>query len=885
MKLLLKIVSVFIFCIACSAMLFSMFLSSLSDDSQNFLVDFFKDYSPSNEEDFRYVYLSERESYYSQLNWDLFHIVEKDDESLVLTLTENDKILTSFYNPLNNYIITGTWFTVRQKGIWEIYIDMLSRQNRYFIQPLTTPIELSFTSPDGSEYNTIYLFPGQYIVFDPARNSFYANADIARMQILTDIWYISDFWPPPERLLVYIWEETSYHLYLEKLQEKILYYQLKSEELLWLEISNFSSVSLIERYFLIFLNPEKKRTYYQNRIVESYLSLMKIWSMDRRIKLAEISRYLSLLKDINVEAHNESYETLLRFNSLMFRNTQPENIEGNVSLSLIENTPNISQELLLYTFYTFTSSRITQITSEDERLIKNYIKSFSAYYGENKIAMQYFSYLLQEKTLELLASPQNMSYKSILLYLWEYITLSQASFIDSKLEKKSLLYIYQNLIELLELYLRGTFFQAERTQTSLLVQKEDMSFNSEELSSLRRQVLSLLTHYTNNTEILDDTILRDVSLKASIMEKSVLLREYLAALTNYEAYTLEFDKVSRELLDLGRWNDISQMITNEVIITYLSRFQWLWLWNIQIDIDEGGNVRIEWISISWRLLAFTLLPLAWNRIRDISIDGNKLIFEYPLDNIESDWEEKMRTASEEEKDMFDFRRFFLITLIEDRRDLWRDIITDTVISTQEDTVIAVFKREVLLSQNGEFSQLRDIMQFSYNDIIVTRRDDTFDIFLDGVWLILQLRESRNNITYNGFFSSEYILTDDTRSFKDIKLQIYEDLRRSERTVFWPNRLHILWEVPFTEIRDVLADITDNFVNILSIINILNNVWVPWEISMQYSPGDKKLIIRFDFWGERHTIVYNSFLIESYLRWRERVITKPMPVSNLSEYFN
>jgi len=865
-------------------MLFSTFLSSWTSVSQNFLVDFFKDYSPGDGEDFSYMYFSERESYYSQLEWESVHVIKKDYKSFTLTLTENDKILTSFYDPLRDYIITGTWFTVKQKGIWEIYIDMLSRQNRYFIQPLTTAIELSFTSPEGSEYNTIYLFPGQYIVFDPARNSFYANADIARMQILTDIWYISEFWSPPERLFIYVWEGTSYQLYLEKLQEKIEYYQLKSEELLWSGISNFSSVSLIERYFLIFLNPEKKRIYYQNKIVESYLSLMKLWSMDRRLKLAEISRYLSLLRDINVVAYYESYETLLRFNSLMFRSTQSENIEGNVSLSLIENT-NVAQELLFFTFYAFTSSRITQITSEDERLIRNYIESFSAYYGENKIAMQYFSYLLQEKTLELLASPQNMSYTSILLYLWEYITLSQDSFIDNELEKKSLLYIYQNLIELLELYLRGAFFQDERTQTNLLLQKEDITLNSEELSSLRRQVLSLLSYYTNNTELLDDSILRDVSLKASIMEKSVLLREYLAALTNYEAYTLEFDKVSRELLDLGRWNNVSQMITNEVIITYLSRFQWLWLGNIQIDIDEDGAVRIDWISISWRLLAFTLLPLAWNRIRDIVIDGNELIFEYPLDNIESDWEEKMRTASEEEKDMYDFRRFFLITLIEDRRDLWRDIITDTVTSIQEDTVIAVFKREVLLSKNGEFSQLTDIMQFSYNDIVVTRRDDTFDIFLDGVWLILQLRESRNNITYNWFFSSEYILTDDTRSFKDIKLQIYEDLQRSERTVFWTNRLHILWEVPLKEVREVLADITDKLADIFTIMNILNNAWVSWEISMQYSPDDKKLRIRFDFWGERHTIIYASSRIESYLRGRERIITEPVWVSNLSEYLN
>lgn len=864
-------------------MLFSAFLSSPWKDSENFSIDFFQDYVPEAAEDFRYVYLSDRESYYSQLSEEMSHTLEQNDESFTLTLSQKDAILTSFYHPLKNYSIRGAWFQIEQQGIGEIFIDMISRENRYFIRPLSTALKLSFTSPDGAEiYNSIYLFPGQYIIFDPERNSFYTNADIARMQILTDIGYISENGLVPERILVYMWDETHYQVYLKNLQEKQVYYQWKSQELSNLEVSNLSSVRRIEKYFLIFLNPEKKRIYYQNRIAELYISLIQLWTLDRA-KLAEISRYLSLLKDINSEAYYESYATLMRFNSLMFRNTQAENIVSNVALALIESTSTLPQELLFFTFYTYTSSRITQITIADEILIRNYIESFRSYYRENKTAMQYFSYLLQEKTLELLASPRDTAYTSILLYLWEYIHLSQISFIESDLEKKSLLYIYQNLIELLESYLRETFFIEERTQTSLLVQRENMSLNSQELILLQEQIISLLTYYTNNARLLDDTILRDFSLKASILEKSVLLREYLAALTNYEAYTLEFDTVSRELLDRGRWNTAEQIITQEAIISYLSKFQWLWLQNLEMSIGENGSVDIEGISISWRLLAFTLLPLAWNRIRDIMIDGKELIFEYPLDDIESDWEEKMRAASDEEKDKFDFRRFFLITLIEDRRDIWRDIITDTIAWSQEDTVIAVFKREALLSQNGEFSDLRDMMQVGYNDIRVSRRGDTFDIFLDGVWVILQLKESRNNIKYDGLLTSEYILTDDTRSFKDIKLQIYEDRERSERMIFWPNQLHILWEVPISEVREVLTEVAENLANLSTIMNILNTTWVSWEVSMQYTPSDKKLRIRFDFWGERHTIVYASFRIESYVRGRQKVITDPIPVSNLFEY--
>jgi len=57
----------------------------------------------------------------------------------------------------------------------------------------------------------------------------------------------------------------------------------------------------------------------------------------------------------------------------------------------------------------------------------------------------------------------------------------------------------------------------------------------------------------------------------------------------------------------------------------------------------------------------------------------------------------MKTASDSERERYDFRRFFLNTFVDSRRDVVRDTLTeDTNQDTQEDRVIAVFKRETLL---------------------------------------------------------------------------------------------------------------------------------------------------------------------------------------------
>ncbi|MCH8518345.1 hypothetical protein LAT59_01080, partial [Candidatus Gracilibacteria bacterium] len=319
MAFLLRTFSVFIFCIASLAMLFSVFFSSQISQEDSLDILFFEDYSLDTDGDYSYYYISQRESYYSELSGDDVGQIITEGNDFSLTLSKKDRILTSFYDPLKNYTLSAPGIKVEQQGIGEIYIDMLTRSNRYFIQPLTTSLRLSFMSEDGDEvYNSIYLFPGQYIIFDPARSSFYRNADIARMQILTNIGHISNFGDIPESLGVYVGNDTSYIVYQDSIAKKRKYYAQKIQELRSLEISNITGFQRLERYFMLLLNPEKKQFYYQNRVLEAYKDIIVSQSVDRK-KTGEVSKYLSLLRELNMEAYEESLNILLKLNSLMYR--------------------------------------------------------------------------------------------------------------------------------------------------------------------------------------------------------------------------------------------------------------------------------------------------------------------------------------------------------------------------------------------------------------------------------------------------------------------------------------------------------------------------------------------------------------------------------------
>jgi hypothetical protein len=81
---------------------------------------------------------------------------------------------------------------------------------------------------------------------------------------------------------------------------------------------------------------------------------------------------------------------------------------------------------------------------------------------------------------------------------------------------------------------------------------------------------------------------------------------------------------------------------------------------------------------------------------DIVIDDVAQAFEYKLDVTENIWNGRFKTATEAEKDSYDFSRFFLITFIEYTPKPAIDIYIGTQKASSEDKTEVVFKRDILL---------------------------------------------------------------------------------------------------------------------------------------------------------------------------------------------
>gem|GEM_PF-6457093 len=94
-------------------------------------------------------------------------------------------------------------------------------------------------------------------------------------------------------------------------------------------------------------------------------------------------------------------------------------------------------------------------------------------------------------------------------------------------------------------------------------------------------------------------------------------------------------------------------------------------------------------------LSFFLYPFSDNKIDNIILDDKKVSVLYKLDNIEEEWSEKARGVGTDEKNIYDFSRFFLNTFILKEKQEQEIYENDRKIES-EDTVIVVFKRDKLL---------------------------------------------------------------------------------------------------------------------------------------------------------------------------------------------
>jgi hypothetical protein len=125
---------------------------------------------------------------------------------------------------------------------------------------------------------------------------------------------------------------------------------------------------------------------------------------------------------------------------------------------------------------------------------------------------------------------------------------------------------------------------------------------------------------------------------------------------------------------------------------------------------------------------------------------------------------------------------------------------------EEDKVIREFKRSKLLSENWDFGVLKDILKIKYNDLIVERVNDKYNInILKGSF---NINTNINNKTKNWrwYISSEYNFSPN-HSFKNLKIKILDDNYIEEEIfLYWGNSILIKQDLKIKDFKKTLEEI-------------------------------------------------------------------------------
>ena len=270
------------------------------------------------------------------------------------------------------------------------------------------------------------------------------------------------------------------------------------------------------------------------------------------------------------------------------------------------------------------------------------------------------------------------------------------------------------------------------------------------------------------------------------------------------------------------------------------------------------------------------------KLENIMIDNDNSRFVYKLDLIELEWEEKYKTAGPDEKENYNFSRFFFIKFFSnDQKVVEEYIVTDT--KENEDKIEIVFKRDRLLWTKWEFSRIQSILPLEYDDIRVERNKLLYDIFIENADLKITKATAWEGKDYKWYFSSQYMLSTSDHYFTGVKIKLYDGIKGDEKFLFWDSEIHISGKVQ-------LQDFTENIENMFQDMNLytwiyndIHSLYPSVWIQIQYNIYNKKMTFKFDSGEKTFTILVSEGKLERVYKGTYKVLSESVNTSELTKY--
>lgn len=803
------------------------------------------------------------------------------------------------FNSLNsNYEINSKWFKIESNWPSSFFVDL--SEERIKIISIDNIIKINFLDKNNKEIvNSAYIYPNQYVFFEPNKNFLIKNADLLRVNQLISLWYFNWNILKSEKINK-DFEEIFFNKNNKKFLEKLfLYIKIDDEkkENILKSFSNekFHSIaweSFIVKYDFLLFNKEKKSVYIKNNILKNISETIKSRKFNENI--SNIKENLEKISKINKKDYEELIKIIKVLSSSINSNKKWDKELISFFVKIIDKNFNDKSKKenleLNASFYKYNFFWNDKIYSE----IKNFIEKKSNEKMEEK-EKNYFIFFLNKLIVSNL-SEKNINFSDTIDFFKNYSNF-WINYFSAENEKDETLKIkiieswIKSFDEIITIFLEKiekNYFN--RSEQWLLEKKSNEKLSKESIASLNLSIKNIYNKfYLKNIENLST----DKNIKENYKTNFEVFNEIILAISDYQKYLVYYDDKNKILI----WKvneDKKVSLSIEKAKKFLNKFNYLnysesnisimWESYCENPTKENENnknnpycYRIKNIVVwNWNILSFILIPSESNKITNIEINGDKNINNgsYKMDIEEENY--KKNSIKDDWKDLewYKFENFFTNVII-NSNNYWRkdiDIIDEDKKTKEDNSIIRTLKNSTILWSNWSLSKVIWILNINYDNLIVNENENWYIFRIENAELNYNNKEK--NISYSWYFNSEYKFKNDWKinSFFNPEIDLY--YWKENHALNW-SKIRISWFIKVDNFEQVLWNITWNIDKISKLILWISNK-EETEIKIIYFPQNNRFKITTK--NTELYIIWDN--IESWILFWKKILEKNEKIDNI-----
>ncbi len=714
------------------------------------------------------------------------------------------------YDLSYNYSIQNKDFSLTPKSPGRFFIDS-RKVSDIKIFSFDSILNVDLIGTNGEEKITsLLIYPHIFFWFNAQRNKFLMNADILRLESVSKILYINEnfvnekqelnqkfvkkLYSSQDKASLQIFESFLAGTYSKS---ELAKYDRKNIELY--KNKNIFWLSYIEKYFLFFLNREKKISYYKKDSLAHFNILFENTdipkSESQRIKNQIIWNFKHL-QTLDEKEYIEFKKVLLYYYDVLLKINSSDFIDNALILSEIvlgiENKQKSfgRSAYVLNKMYSLVDSNIYK----DNYLQTNLLVFLNDFMQENQLLIQNGN-LLIEKNQENNFKIDYLTFflKNILLYdvsFWDKKSFDNILHIyqvyllmndnlknnyNNVQKTETILVEYYSILTKMLLEMKTNLFSENLNDRGLLVLNNHLLLSNEQVEKLNNIFQHIYSFYMKNKSALSEKN----SLYNSLYSKWVSeYKEYYAALSNYPEYLIKYDNAKTQLLNTSTIFESREKepLSTKALTSYLSQFEGLDISQISYKIMGGDFYRISKTYVNSEEFSFDLYPYEWNRIDNILRNGKKLTLSYELDSLKLDLKTLYEDAEPENKHKYDFKRFFINTFFNKDENIATKFQWQEDRETTEDRTITFFKRDKLFWDRWDFQVLKWYLDIKYEDVnVVLGNNNEYKITIKK-WVLkttLQEESLKGNNEVIAIIRADYVFSNTDHYFKNIYVKFLD----------------------------------------------------------------------------------------------------------------